>query len=103
MLTVVPMTVCGREKRHSASSRPGRPARRGDRDAVHRAPLQPRAQRERDPDRHEHRARQRAEHEAPGEARAAARPIGARRSSRRGASASGDGPGAGLRPLTATA
>ena len=38
MLTVVPMTVCGREKRHSASSRPAWPARHGDRDAIHRSP-----------------------------------------------------------------
>ena len=97
MLTVVPMTVCGREKRHSASSRPACRPRDGDRDAVHRAAAQPRAQRERDPDRHEHRARERAEHEAPGEHEPlAAAPIGARRSSVAPASASGDGPAARL-------
>ena len=67
MLTVVPMTVCGREKRHSAPSRPACRPGHGDRDAVHSAAAQPRAQRERDPDRHEDRARERAEHEAPGE------------------------------------
>ena len=108
MLSVVPMTVCGREKRHRTASAPAArrgPGRAGRRTAARRcAPLSPggagslarsaSTSRERD----EGRAGERARREAPGEAQRARRAA-----ERRGevlglgaGSASGDAPGGGL-------
>ena len=103
MLTVVPMTVCGREKRHSASSRPA--CRPGTATATRfTSPPPSRARRAS--------AIPTGTKTAPASEPSTKRPANTSRSRSahrraqvlgRTASASGDGPAAGLRPLTATA
>ena len=104
--SVVPMIVCGREKRHSATAGEAVAARAGaaGRRSRPAALLQPLARVEHGADRHEHRAGERARHEAAANCERgrgassapAARSAGA-------APAAGDGPGAGFTPTAATA